>query len=116
MLNIVPVGESGQAAIIFVRLFHMVLIAQFVAGLLLLLEVPGQFLGVEVRYGLQPVVQVFRVRVAAKVAPRNEARNDETVQFGRRWRGEWKKEYRDGPCKVKIEAKRDEFKEEMKCE
>jgi hypothetical protein len=26
------------------------------------------------------------------------------------------KEYWDGPCKVKLEAKRDEFKEEVKCE
>ena len=36
--------------------------------------------------------------------------------IGARWRGEWKKEYWDGPCKVKIEAKRDEFREEVKCE
>ena len=33
------------------------------------------------------------------------------------WRdgGEWKDEYRDGPCKVKIESKDDEYKEEVKC-
>jgi len=30
--------------------------------------------------------------------------------------GEWEKEFWDGPCKVKLEAKRDEFKEEVKCE
>jgi hypothetical protein len=27
----------------------------------------------------------------------------------------WKEEYRDGECKVKREAKYDEFKEEIKC-
>ena len=36
--------------------------------------------------------------------------------IGARWRGEWKKEYWDGPCKIKLEAKRDEFNEEVKCE
>jgi len=35
---------------------------------------------------------------------------------GARWRGEWKKEFWDGPCQVKFEAKRDEYKEEVKCE
>lgn len=29
--------------------------------------------------------------------------------------GEWKDEYRDGPCKVKIESKDDQYKEEIKC-
>ncbi|WP_256660437.1 hypothetical protein [Pseudomonas sp. G(2018)] len=29
--------------------------------------------------------------------------------------GEWKDEYRDGPCNVKIESKDDEYKEEIKC-
>jgi hypothetical protein len=31
---------------------------------------------------------------------------------GRWWRGEWKDEFRDGPCQVK----RDEYKEEVKCD
>ena len=36
------------------------------------------------------------------------------------WQGvrdgdEWKDEYRDGPCKVKIESKNNEYKEEVKC-
>lgn len=35
---------------------------------------------------------------------------------GARWRGEWKREYWDGPCHVKIDAKRDEYKKEVKCE
>ena len=32
------------------------------------------------------------------------------------WRGEWKDEFRDGPCQVKVEATRDEYKEEVKCD
>lgn len=35
---------------------------------------------------------------------------------GASWHGEWKEEHRDGPCKVKLEATREEFKEEVKCE
>jgi hypothetical protein len=34
---------------------------------------------------------------------------------GRWWRGEWKEEFWDGPCEVKREAKRNEFKTEVKC-
>jgi hypothetical protein len=33
---------------------------------------------------------------------------------GRWWRGEWKDEFRDGPCEVKREAKRREFMREIK--
>lgn len=35
--------------------------------------------------------------------------------IGARWHGEWKQEYRDGRCVVKVDAKRDEYKEEVKC-
>lgn len=31
------------------------------------------------------------------------------------WQGEWKEEYWDGPCQVKSESKRGEFKREIKC-
>ncbi|MGH8566694.1 MAG: hypothetical protein ACREXU_01435 [Gammaproteobacteria bacterium] len=31
------------------------------------------------------------------------------------WRGEWKEEFWDGPCEVKLESKRGEFKREVKC-
>ena len=34
---------------------------------------------------------------------------------GRWWQGEWKEEFWDGPCTVKIESKRGEFKREIKC-
>jgi hypothetical protein len=32
------------------------------------------------------------------------------------WCGEWKEEFWDGLCEVKLEATREEFKEEVKCE
>jgi hypothetical protein len=31
------------------------------------------------------------------------------------WHGEWKEEFWDGPCEVKLESKRGEFKREVKC-
>lgn len=38
---------------------------------------------------------------------------------GRRWWRDWddehKEEFWDGPCQVKLESKRDEFKREIKC-
>lgn len=34
---------------------------------------------------------------------------------GRWWRGDYQEEYWDGPCQVKIESKRGEFKREVKC-
>ena len=70
-------------------------IAELVARLLFLLEIPGQFLGVEAGNGLQPVVHVRRVRVAAQVSPGHEARDDEAVQVGRGRRGEREVQRRD---------------------
>lgn len=34
---------------------------------------------------------------------------------GRWWHGEWKEEFLDGPCEVKLESKGGEFKREIKC-
>jgi len=34
---------------------------------------------------------------------------------GRWWQGDYKEEYWDGPCQVKTESKRGEFKREIKC-
>ena len=34
---------------------------------------------------------------------------------GRWWHGDYQEEYWDGPCQVKIESKRGEFKREVKC-
>lgn len=31
------------------------------------------------------------------------------------WAGQWKDEFADGPCKVKLEATRDVFRSEVKC-
>ena len=44
------------------------------------------------------------------------AQDDERTRDGKRWwRGEWKEQFWDGPCEVKIESKRGEFKREIKC-
>jgi hypothetical protein len=34
---------------------------------------------------------------------------------GRWWHGQWKEEFWNGPCEVKLESKRGEFKREIKC-
>ena len=41
--------------------------------------------------------------------------DDRTSGHGRWWRGEWKEEFWNGPCEVKLESKRGEFKREIKC-
>lgn len=44
------------------------------------------------------------------------AGDDRHSPDGKRWwRGEWKEQSWDGPCEVKIESKRGEFKREIKC-
>jgi hypothetical protein len=58
-------------------------------------------------------VLVFCIGIAASALP--DGWKEQSGQ-GRWWQGDYKEEYWDGPCKVKIEAKRDEFKEEVKCE
>jgi hypothetical protein len=41
---------------------------------------------------------------------------DDDSRYGRyRQEGEWKEEYRDGPCEVKMESKPGESKREIKC-
>lgn len=40
---------------------------------------------------------------------------DDGKSRGRWWRGEWKEEFWNGPCEVKLESKRGEFKREIKC-
>ena len=62
---------------------------------------------------------VLRLLVASILSWQTAAFADDDMRprDGKRWwRGEWKTEFRDGPCMVKQEAKRDEFKEEVKCE
>jgi hypothetical protein len=36
--------------------------------------------------------------------------------IGAGWRGEWKEEFRDGPCLVKVEATREVYTREIKCD
>lgn len=42
---------------------------------------------------------------------------DDDDQAGKRkwWRGEWREDYWNRPCEVKLESKRGEFKREVKC-
>lgn len=47
-------------------------------------------------------------------APADDRRGSPGSQ-GRWWRGEWKEEFWNGPCEVKLESKRGEFKREIKC-
>jgi hypothetical protein len=46
--------------------------------------------------------------------PRDDRRS---VPAGRGpwWAGDWKEEFWNGPCEVKLESKRGEFKREIKC-
>ncbi len=84
-------GDREPLALALHVIAHPILavaVAQLVARLLLLLEVPRELLRVEVRNLLQPVVQRRRVRVAPQMAPGHEAGHDEAVQFRRRRRGE----------------------------
>lgn len=44
------------------------------------------------------------------------ADDDDYRRYQKYWReSEWKEEFRDGPCEVKIESKHGEFKREIKC-
>jgi hypothetical protein len=43
------------------------------------------------------------------------ADGDDHDQKRRWWRGEWREDYWNRPCEVKIESKRGEFKREVKC-
>ena len=42
-------------------------------------------------------------------------RRGPAVGQGRWWRGDWRDEFWNGPCEVKLESKRGEFKREIKC-
>lgn len=54
------------------------------------------------------------VLLAAQTTP--SAADDGRARDGRRWaQGDWKEAFWDGPCEVKIESKRGEYKRELKC-
>ena len=61
---------------------------------------------------------LVRLMLAALlVAPATSSADDFRSPGDKRWwKGEWKEVYWDGPCLVKQDVKRDEFKEEVKCE
>ncbi|NMF96038.1 hypothetical protein GPA27_01335 [Aromatoleum toluolicum] len=63
------------------------------------------------------ITALIRVLLAALlVMPAAVHADDLRSPADRRWwQGEWKEEYRDGPCQVKSESKRGEFKREIKC-
>lgn len=57
-------------------------------------------------------IQVFTIFLASILALNNVVIADDNDRYRdhKRWReGEWKDEFWDGPCKVKIESKRGEF-------
>lgn len=60
---------------------------------------------------------LIRLMLAALlVAPATSSADDFRSPGEKRWwQGEWKEEYWDGPCQVKSESKRGEFKREIKC-
>jgi hypothetical protein len=53
--------------------------------------------------------------VAGIATPALADDSDDRHGQGRWWHGEWKEEFWDGPCEVKIESKRDQFLREIKC-
>lgn len=67
---------------------------------------------------MHPTKSVFALLVASVLGCQAIAfaADDARSRDGKRWwRGEWKEEFWDGPCEVKIESKRGEFKREIKC-
>ena len=60
---------------------------------------------------------LIRLMLAALlVAPATSSADDFRSPDDKRWwKSEWKEEYWDGPCQVKSESKRGEFKREIKC-
>jgi hypothetical protein len=64
-------------------------------------------------WGILGVAMIFALACAAP-APGND-RGGAPGGQGRWWRGEWKEEFWNGPCEVKLESKRGEFKREIKC-
>jgi hypothetical protein len=61
---------------------------------------------------------MLTIILAAILALNSVALADDNDRYrdNKHWReGEWKEEFWDGPCEVKIESKRGEFKREIKC-
>ena len=61
-------------------------------------------------WGILGVATIFAI---ASVTP--APGDDRTGGRGRWWSGAWQEEFWNGPCEVKLESKRGEFKREIKC-
>ena len=62
------------------------------------------------------VVLTLLITTALSCQTVAHADDDMRPRDGKRWwRGELKEEFWDGPCEVKIESKRGQFKREIKC-
>lgn len=59
------------------------------------------------------ILGVATIFAIASVTPAPGA--DRTGGRGRWWSGAWQEEFWNGPCEVKLESKRGEFKREIKC-
>jgi hypothetical protein len=62
-----------------------------------------------------PVLTILLVLVLGKHNAVLADDNDHHRDKNRWWGGEWKEEFWDGPCEVKVESKRGEFEREIKC-
>lgn len=63
----------------------------------------------------RPILGVLMLVGIAMVGPALGHDWKDASGQGRWWRGEWKEEFWDGPCEVKLESKHREFKREIKC-
>lgn len=61
------------------------------------------------------MVSKTSLRITALLAGALLFAHDPERDAGRWWRGEWKEAFWDGPCEVKLESKRGEFKRETRC-
>jgi hypothetical protein len=65
-------------------------------------------------WGLLGIAMIFGIGCVTPV-PRDDRRGVPGGGQERWWRGEWREEFWNGPCEVKLESKRGEFKREIKC-
>jgi hypothetical protein len=64
-------------------------------------------------WGILGVTMILAI--ACVTAAPGDDRTGTAGDRGRWWRGEWKEEFWNGPCEVKLESRRGEFKREIKC-
>jgi hypothetical protein len=59
-------------------------------------------------------IAVFLGVACVSPAPGDDRRGGSAGR-GPWWQGDWREDYWNGPCEVKLESKRGEFKREIKC-